>query len=114
MSEFSHVEAIAVLDQLRDDLVEARRYVLRSPEAARQAIGRFLARLDALRRIRFAASTLPLLLLENQIDANLEWGLKAIASCPTALIGAIDLTSMQLAWVRGWIERAPGGGTNDA
>lgn len=93
-------ELLADIDDLRAELAEARRYVRRAPADARNAVERFVDKFQEIARYHW-------LLMDRcqRTELNLDWGLQAIAVCPDALIGAIDLASWELAWIKGRIEK---------
>lgn len=97
-------ELLAAIDDIRDELAEAKRYVRRAPADCRNAVERAQEKL----RILSNEHRLPLPSLTDQLiraGRNLDWGLQALGVCPDALIGAIDLASFELAWARGSIEK---------
>jgi hypothetical protein len=96
-------ELIAAIDDLRNELAEARRYVRSKPAETTVAVERFRARMIELRSAQW--------LVENcagRLICNLQWGLEGIRCCPVAIEGAIDLASFELAWIKGRLEASPG------
>jgi hypothetical protein len=93
-------ELLAAIDDLRDELAEAKRYVRRAPADARNAVERVTYKLGGV-----VGEHPHLNDRVSRTIRNLDWGLQGIATCPSALEGAIDLASFELAWVRGLIEK---------
>lgn len=101
-------ELLAAIDDLRNELAEARRYVRTKPASTETAITRFCHNLQDLR-----GHSLPVEDHAYRWAFNLYMGRLCTAAAPHVLEGYIDGTSWEIAWIKGQIEAKDTGRAGD-
>lgn len=102
-------ELISAIDSLRDDLMEARRYVRRQPNDTAIATDRFRRKVEILiDHCKFADHD------ARRWCGNLIFGVDNCRAVPGVLEGYIDGASYELAYLKGLVERGVWAATTPA